>query len=67
MVKVEVTDSLLREIHRKFGEGQGSKILDLFESLEENPQKGKAVGHVDKIVIKELKYGKYRFYFITDG
>ena len=40
---------------------------DLMESLEENPKKGKPVGQVGGIVIKELKYGKFRFYFITDG
>ena len=37
------------------------------KSLESVPKKGKAVGHVQEIVIKELKYGKFRFYFITDG
>jgi hypothetical protein len=36
-------------------------------SLKENPKKGKNVGNVGKIVIKELRYEKYRFYFITDG
>jgi hypothetical protein len=35
--------------------------------LEENPHKGKPVGQVSGIVIKEIKYENYRFYFITDG
>ena len=36
-------------------------------SLGENPHKGKELGHVGGIIIKELKYNTYRFYFITDG
>ena len=35
--------------------------------LEENPHKGKPVGQVGGIVIKELKFENYRFYFIADG
>lgn len=35
--------------------------------LETNPHKGDALGHVDNIVIKEIKYSGFRFYFITDG
>jgi len=37
------------------------------KTLEENSYKGKAVGQVEGIVIKELKYKGFRFYFITDG
>lgn len=36
-------------------------------SLEENPYKGKPLGNVAGLVIKELKYKKFRFYFIVDG
>ncbi|MBI2044250.1 hypothetical protein HYT24_02705 [Candidatus Pacearchaeota archaeon] len=35
--------------------------------MEENPKKGNSVGHIGGIVIKELRYDKFRFYFITDG
>ena len=35
--------------------------------LEETPTKGKALGNVAGIVIKELRYKSFRFYFITDG
>ena len=37
------------------------------KSLESSPHKGKALGSVAGIAIKEIKYGKFRFYFITDG
>lgn len=66
MAKVIITESLLSEIERLF-KGKAHDIIDLMESLEENPYKGKAVGHVGGIVVKELKYENYRFYFITDG
>ena len=35
--------------------------------MGENPHRGKNLGNVAGIVIKELKHKKYRFYFITDG
>ena len=66
MAKVEITRSLFKEIEKKF-KGEAHNIIDLMESLEENPQKGNPVGHVGGIVIKELKYESFRFYFITDG
>ena len=66
MAKVIITNSLEERINRVF-RGQAEEILSLLKTLEENPKKGKEVGHTGGIVIKELKYNKYRFYFITDG
>ena len=66
MAKVIITNALKEEIFRKF-KALSERILLQIKSLEENPKKGKALGHVTGIVIKELKYEKYRFYFITDG
>ncbi len=66
MAKVEIVISLFEEIEKKF-KGDAHKILDLLESLGENPKKGKSLGTVGGIVIKELKYKSFRFYFITDG
>ncbi|MEK6842503.1 MAG: hypothetical protein AABX84_01705 [Nanoarchaeota archaeon] len=66
MAKVEITDSLLNEMEKKF-KSESHNIVDLMESLEENPKKGKPLGQVGGIVIKELKYKNFRFYFITDG
>ena len=37
------------------------------KSLEENPDKGKMLSSVAGIVVKEIKCGKYKFYFIIDG
>src|SRR3990167_6953148 len=66
MAKVEIVRSLLEEIKKKF-KGESHKIIDLMESLEENPHKGKPIGNVGGILIKELRYESFRFYFITDG
>ncbi len=66
MAKVEIAKKLKEEIFRKFG-GESLKIFDLMYSLKDNPKKGKPVGHVGGIVIKELKYENFRFYFITNG
>ena len=66
MAKVEITESLFKKIEKKF-KREAHKIIDLFETLEDNPKKGKYLARVGGIVIKELKYESFRFYFITDG
>jgi len=66
MAKVKIIVSLFEEIQKKF-KGESHKIIDLLETLEENPKKGKLLGSVGGVVIKELKYKYFRFYFITDG
>ena len=66
MAKVKIILPLFEEIQKKF-KGEAHKIIDLLESLEQNPNKGKLLGQVGGIVIKELRYKSFRFYFITDG
>ncbi len=66
MAKVIITASLKEEIFKRF-KAASEKIFLQMKSLEHDPHKGKALGHVAGVVIKELKYEKYRFYFITDG
>ena len=66
MAEVIITFDLEKEINKKF-KGESIKIFELIYSLKENPKKGKPVGHIGGMVIKELKYKKFRFYFITDG
>ncbi len=66
MAKVEIVESLFKEIEKKF-KGESHKIIDLLETLEENPKKGKYVGQAGGVVIKEIRYKKLRFYFIVDG
>lgn len=66
MAKVIITKSLEEEINKKF-KSQSIKILELMYSLKENPKKGKPLGCVGNILIKELRFESFRFYFITDG
>jgi len=66
MAKVIITGNLKDNILKKF-KSNSKKIFQLMSSLIENPKKGKPIGQIGGIVIKELKYQKYRFYFITNG
>ena len=66
MAKVEIVESLFLEINKKF-KRESVEILEHLKSLESSPQKGKLLGTVGGIIIKELKYKNFRFYFITDG
>lgn len=66
MARVIITKRLEEEINKKFKE-QSIKIFELMNSLRENPKKGKLLGQVGGILIKEIKYKSFRFYFITEG
>jgi hypothetical protein len=66
MAKVIITEALEEEINKKFKQ-ESIEIFRLLKTLEENPKKGKELRNIGKIVLKELKYNKFRFYFITDG
>lgn len=66
MAKVEIVKSLYDEIDKKF-KHESITVLKHLKSLEDKPQKGKSLGNVGEVVIKELKYKNFRFYFITDG
>lgn len=67
MAIVIITENLYRDIAKKFSKIEANTVIDLLETLEENPSKGKEISSVGRILIKEIKYGKFRFYFITDG
>lgn len=65
MAKVIIPEKLEKEIDKKFKK-QSIKIFELMYSLEENPHKGKFLGRVGNISIKELRYKSFRFYFLID-
>ncbi|MFH1589385.1 MAG: hypothetical protein ABIB43_02355 [archaeon] len=66
MAQVIITESLKKEIFKKFKDNS-IEIFELIKNLEQQPKKGKLLSYIGGVVIKELKYQKYRFYFITDG
>jgi hypothetical protein len=67
MARVEIFKSLVEEIKRKFNKAEANDILDLMQTLEENPKKGKPLGNVGGILISEIRYKGFRFYFLADG
>lgn len=66
MATVEIIESLFEEINKKFKQ-ESVVVLQHIKSLEHSPEKGKLLGTVGGVVIKELKYEGFRFYFITEG
>jgi len=66
MAQILITNSLFKKIKKKFDNSEANKIIALMNSLEDNPKKGREVGVVGNIVVKEIKYGKFRFYFVTN-
>lgn len=66
MAKVIITAFLEKEINKKFKD-ESIEVISLMNTLIESPYKGKEIATVGKILLKELKYKKFRLYFITDG
>lgn len=66
MAQVIILETLKEEIMKKFKD-ESKIIFRQMYSLAENPNKGKTLGNSGGVVIKELKYKNFRFYFITDG
>ena len=54
MAKVSIAESLKDEILKKF-KGESKIVFRQMYSLADNPHKGKLLGQVGGIVIKELK------------
>ena len=66
MIKVIILNKLRNEIYKTFKK-ESLHIYTLLEELQTNPQKGKVLGHVGNMSIRELRYKNFRFYFILDG
>ena len=65
MAKVKIVRSLFEQINKKF-KHESIKVFKHLKSLENSPKKGKFIAKIGKVVIKEIKYKKFRFYFVTD-
>jgi hypothetical protein len=66
VIKIVIAEALKNEILKKFKQ-ESKKIFKQMYSLKDNPKKGKLIGNVGGIYIKEIKYKSFRFYFVTDG
>lgn len=65
MVRVIITKDLEKEILKVFKK-DSVKVFELLFSVKTNPKKGKELAAVGNIVLKELKFKLFRFYFIAD-
>lgn len=66
MIRILILNRLRDEIYKTF-KSESKKVINLIKSLKENPSKGKTVGNIGNIIIKELKYKTFRFYYIFEG
>lgn len=66
MAVVVITKGLEEKINKIFKK-ESIEVFSLLYSLESNPKKGKNIATIGKTIIKEIKYKKFRFYFITNG
>ncbi len=67
MTEIIITQSLAKKLKKLFGSDELRIIVSLMRSLKDTPRKGKALASVGGVLIKELKYKKFRLYFITNG
>jgi len=61
MARVEILESLKDDVLKKFKE-DSKRIFGLMMSVEDYPKKGKYIGKVGNVAIKELKHKSFRFY-----
>ena len=66
MIKIIILKSLRDEILKTFKKGS-LKIYSLIEELKQNPNKGRVLGHVGSMSIREIRYKSFRLYYIIDG
>ena len=66
MAKVVIAEKLKDKILKKFKK-ESKDIFKQMYSLQDNPKKGKVLGNIGGVIIKEIKYKSFRFYFITEG
>lgn len=66
MITVIILQTLRDDIIKTFKK-ESLKVYALLREVESNPHKGKVLGHVGNMSIREIRYKNYRFYFILDG
>lgn len=66
MAVVIINERLENEINKRF-KGESVKVFKLLKTLETSPAKGTLLGRVGGIIIKEIRYNSFRFYFLVDA
>jgi len=65
-IEVSVSPSLKREIKKKFKK-ESVKVIKFLMSLEGNHHKGDLLTQIGGVLIKEIKYRGFRFYYVVDN
>lgn len=64
MIKIYVYKQLEKEINKRLSKKEADNVFLHFYSLKQNLFKGDTITNIGSILVKELKYKKFRFYFI---
>ena len=64
MVNIYVSKQLEKDINKRLSKKEADDIFLQFYSLKQNVFKGDTLTNIGGILLKELKYKKFRFYFI---
>ena len=65
MVVVVVTQSLDRELKKRLNKDEYYKVKRCFLTLKKDPYKGKLLHVIGNVILKELRWKTFRFYFFT--
>jgi len=66
MIRIVITKELRNNIFKTFKQ-DSRNVYKLLLSLKKQPNKGKLISTIGTMLLKELKYRSFRFYFIIDG
>ncbi|MFT4312058.1 MAG: hypothetical protein ACMXYF_02415 [Candidatus Woesearchaeota archaeon] len=67
MVIVAITQDLDKELKKRLDKNTYYKIKDLFMSLKKDPYKGDVLHVLGNVILKEIKFKTFRFYFLTSN
>ncbi len=67
MVIVAITKELDKELKKRLDKKTYYEIKDVFMSLKKNPYKGDLLHVLGNVVLKEIRYKTFRFYFLTSN
>ena len=67
MVIVAITKNLDKELKKRLDKNTYYEIKEVFSSLKQNPYKGDLLHVLGTVVLKEIRYKTFRFYFLTSN
>lgn len=67
MVIVVITKSLDKDLKKRLSKDEYYKVKDLFHSFKKEPYKGDVLHVLGNVILKEVRYKTFRFYFLTSN